>query len=378
MVQLHVSEDAIKSLLSSARQSLGDKAVIIERLYYDLLSDPNVTSLSTIHVHLEKARRILKWMLDNGVEPEKIDRDVLTRYIIYLKTEKKVTQSTLKTYMRVLRRLLKVLGKEELTKYIKYPKEKIKPPRLPTSQLIERIIGEIRDPRYRLAIALMYETGARVSEILSLKRKHIEEAPQGYYRILIEEPKNGEFRIVYVIKYASMLRDYLISMGINDSEQLLFPSPSRPGEPLHPRNIEKILRRYGRIYGVRLYPHILRHLRGTLLIKEGVSERIVMKILGHRDPEMVQVYVNLVHQDVEEVILRKYGINPIRENTDTTITCPRCGATNPKEANYCWRCGYPLHQQAALELEIKEKEVEEKLRKLLEIIKIYPEIIKDI
>ncbi len=149
--------------------------------------------------------------------------------------------------MRVLRRLLKVLGKEELTKYIKYPKEKIKPPRLPTSQLIERIIGEIRDPRYRLAIALMYETSARVSEILSLQRKHIEEAPQGYYRILMGEPKNGEFRIVYVIKYASMLRDYLIFMGINDPEQLLFPSPSWPGEPLHPRNIEKILRRYRNI-----------------------------------------------------------------------------------------------------------------------------------
>ncbi len=60
-----------------------------------------------------------------------------------------------------------------------------------------------------------------------------------------------------------------------------------------------------------------------------------MKILGRKDPEMIQVYVNLVHQDVEEVILKKYSINPIRENVNTTITCPRCGATNPKEANYC-------------------------------------------
>ncbi len=129
MVQLHVSEDTIKSLLSSARQSLGDKATIIERLYYNLLSDTNVTSLSTIHVHhvhLEKARRILKWMIDNGIDPEKIDRNVLKRYIMYLKTEKKVTQSTLKTYVRVLRRLLKVLDKEELVKYIKHPKEKTK------------------------------------------------------------------------------------------------------------------------------------------------------------------------------------------------------------------------------------------------------------
>jgi len=88
MVQLHVSEDTIKSVLSSARENLGDKAVIIERLYYDLLSDLNVTSLSTIYVHLEKVRRIIKWMNDNGVDPEKIDRDVLTRYIIYLKNGK--------------------------------------------------------------------------------------------------------------------------------------------------------------------------------------------------------------------------------------------------------------------------------------------------
>ena len=82
---------------------------------------------------------------------------------------------------------------------------------------------------------------------------------------------------------------------------------------------------------MRLYPHILRHLRETILIKEGVSERIVMKILSHRDPEMIQVYVNLVHQDVREVILKKYGINPMKENTNTIITCPRCEAKTVKK-----------------------------------------------
>ncbi len=103
--------------------------------------------------------------------------DTLTRYIIYLKTEKKAIQSTLKTYVRVPRRPFKMLGKEELIKSVRYSKGKIKPPRLSSPQHIERIIGEIRDPRYKLVIALMYEAGARVSEILSLKRKHIEEAP---------------------------------------------------------------------------------------------------------------------------------------------------------------------------------------------------------
>ena len=284
MVQLHINEETIKTILLSAKTHLGKYAVILERLYYDLLSDVTVASLSTIYIHLSKARDILKWMISNNIEPDKIDRDTITRFIIYMRTEKKVKTSTLTTYVRVMRRLLRVPGKEELVKRVKYPKEKTVPPKLPSPQLVERIMGEIRDPRYRLAVALIYETGARVSEILSLRRRHIEEAPQGYYRIMIEEPKNGEFRIVYVIKYTSMLRDYLITMGINDPEQLLFPSPSRPRQPLHPRNIEKILRRLGKKYHVRLYPHLLRHLRGTLLIKDGVSERIVMKILGHRDP----------------------------------------------------------------------------------------------
>jgi len=39
---------------------------------------------------------------------------------------------------------------------------------------------------------------------------------------------------------------------------------------------------------------------------------------------------------------------------------------------------YPLHQQAALELEIREKEAEEKLKRLLAIIKKYPEVLKEL
>lgn len=47
------------------------------------------------------------------------------------------------------------------------------PPKLPSPQLIEKIIGEITDPRYRLAVALMYETGARIppEEVVSMVNK---------------------------------------------------------------------------------------------------------------------------------------------------------------------------------------------------------------
>ena len=379
MVQLQVDEKYIRRRLDKLRKELGEYGFVIEDLYYDLTSDPRVTSLTTIDTHLDKAAVFLRWLRKNNIEVAKLDRRIIRRYIIYLRLERKAKPSTLKTHIRVLKRLLRVLGYDELAKELKYPKETVKPPQLPSLDLVEKIIASTKHLEYKVILALLYETGARISEILALKRKHIVETPQGYYRVIIEDTKNGEFRTVYVIKYSALLRNYLETNKINNPEQLLFPSPDRPGKPIHPVNINKHLYRISKQLNIKLHPHLLRHLRATQLIKEKIPERIVMKLLGHRTEKMMRIYVNLVHRDIEEAILKHYGIQPQTQNNDKeTIKCPRCGATNPKEANYCWRCAYPLHQQAALELELKEKDIEEKLRRLLQLLKSHPEILSQI
>lgn len=212
--------------------------------------------------------------------------------------------------------------------------------------------------------------------MLSLRLKHVIETAQGYYRIIIEDAKNGDFRYIYVIKYASLLRHYIETYNIRDPGQPLFPSPQRLGQPLHPRNIEKYLMRRGRKYGVRIHPHLLRHLRGTMWIKEKIPERVVMKLLGHRSEKMMRIYINLAHQDVEEAILQHYGIKTEAPAPTRIRKCLKCGAENREDANYCWRCGYPLNQQAAQKLETREKELEEKLLKLIKILKDHPEILE--
>lgn len=64
---------------------------------------------------------------------------------------------------------------------IKYPKVKDKISTLPPPELIEKIIDEIDRLSVKVAVALIYETGARISEIITLKRKHVIEQPEGYY-----------------------------------------------------------------------------------------------------------------------------------------------------------------------------------------------------
>ncbi len=377
MVQLHMSRRHVESSLKKGMEEL-DKIYynLLLEYYYDLESDPRVNSITTLKLHIDKLRVILRWLQEHGIKPEDIDEKTIKRILLYLKLERGLKPSSIQFYVKILRRLLRILGKEELVPKVPYPREKIPPYQLPPPETIEKIIAEAPNLRLQTILALLYETGMRISELLALKGKHVEETPQGYYKLIIEEPKNGEFRIVYVIRYAGLLRQYLI-VAKPKPEGYLFPSPTYPDRPIHPRNVEKALKSLGEKYGIKLYPHLLRHLRATLYVKEGLHERIIMKLLGHKTEKMIRRYVNLVHRDIEEAVLKHYGIQPPNKgNGKETIKCPRCGATNPGEANYCWRCGYPLHQQAALELELKEKNIEEKLKKLLEIIKRYPEILK--
>ena len=380
MVQLFVSEDTIRSHLRRAKEELlSEYYAVLESLYYDLLSDPRITSLSTIKTRLNKAKLFLKYLQEHGIKPLDVDLNTVKRYILYLRLEKRVKQSTIKQDLKSIKRILKLLGKDDIAEKLKYPKDTITPPKLPDPEVIEKIIADIKNLRTKVVIALLYETGARISEILALRRRHVIETPAGYYKLVIEDPKNREFRTIYVIRYANLLRTYLQTIK-GGPEDPLFPSPLDPNKPISPYNIEKTFKKLSQKYGVKLHPHMLRHLRATTYIKERVPERIVMKLLGHKTEKMMRVYVNLVDKDVEEVILQHHGISLELNNSNggKIVKCPRCGAGNKQEANYCWRCGYPLHQQVALELELREKEVEEKLKKLLELVKRYPQILKEL
>ncbi len=202
------------------------------------------------------------------MKPDDIDDRILKRFLIEIKMTRKL--GTVFSYVKVLKRMLRVLGKEELAEKLKYPKQPEKAPDLPSPELVEKIIAGFRDP-FKTIAAIIYETRARVSEVLSLKYKHIKETPQGYYRKILEEPKNKESRTTYVIKYAVLLRNYLLHPGKPD--KTVFKSPVHPEKPLNPRNVELALRKASRKHNTRIYPHLLRHLRATLLIKQGMSNR---------------------------------------------------------------------------------------------------------
>ncbi len=369
MVQLHVSEDRVRRFMARCAEDFGDWCRYVEAVYRDLLADGRVSSVSSMITVLGDVAVFLRWLRGKGVDPERMGEDVVREFLIELRG--RCRDSTVYTYVRSLRRAFRVWGRGDLIRVLKYPRVRITY-RLPSPELIEDVIGEVNNLMYKTILALLYETGMRLSECLSLTVNDVERSDEGYFKIRVMDAKNGESRKVFVIKYAGLLREYINAYR---PKHYLFPSPSRPGKPIHPNNVEKLLRRLGRRRGVRLHPHIIRHVTATKLIEEGMPERVVMKLLGHKSERMMRVYVNLTAKDVEEALLRKYGIRKDVRGEES-IECPKCGASNPAGARYCWRCGLPLSLASAAEREAALREVEEVLRRLKELFSNRPELLK--
>ncbi len=131
MVQLHYDMNSIKVLIENGCKELGPLCCrVLEDMFYDYMGDTRVSSLSTIRVGLDKARVFLRWLKNKGIKPEEIDEKILKRFLVEIKMTRR--PGTVFSYVKALKRMLRVLGKEELANKLKYPKQPEKVPDLPS------------------------------------------------------------------------------------------------------------------------------------------------------------------------------------------------------------------------------------------------------
>ena len=97
-----------------------------------------------------------------------------------------------------------------------------------------------------------------------------------------------------------------------------------------------------------------------------VPESIGAKYMGWvNGSKMVGVYVHLASEDVDEAILKMYGIKTNSNGKDLEVRqCPRCLMVNPVTSRFCSRCGLPLTEEAIQEVEEWEKRKSEALSQL--------------
>ena len=149
--------------------------------------------------------------------------------------------------------------------------------------------------RDKAILELMYATGARVSEVASIKVSWIN-FDYGYIRC---QGKGSKQRIVpmgaeaskSIRRYLQEVRPFLVK--IEGDEPLLFLS--RTGKKLRRENIWSIVKKYTIKAGIRsnISPHTLRHSFATHLLEGGADLRSVQEMLGHSNISTTQIYTHI-------------------------------------------------------------------------------------
>jgi integrase/recombinase XerD len=178
---------------------------------------------------------------------------------------------------RVKPSIPRVLSEEEMVKLLK----------LPADQNLA-----LRDAA---VLELLYATGLRVSELISLKKSDVN-LDGGF---LVASGKRSKERIVPMGNYArEVIKVYLGQ--IKPKGPFLFPN--RKGRPLTRQAIWKLIRKYGLLLAQgTLYPHMLRHTFATHLLEGGADLRSVQMLLGHEDISTTQIYTHVDAKRLKEL-----------------------------------------------------------------------------
>jgi site-specific recombinase XerD len=174
--------------------------------------------------------------------------------------------------------------------------------------------------RDRILFGLLYNTGARVSEIVSVRRADVELDSSPSVRLT---GKGRKQRVVPLWKStAKRLREWMTQIGVAPDAPVF---PNRDGRPLSRSGVEKRLHKAVRtasnqcatLRTKRLSPHTFRHTTAMHLLQAGVDITVIALWLGHESIETTHQYVeaNLAMKDralskVEEIPVKRIRYRP--------------------------------------------------------------------
>ncbi len=176
---------------------------------------------------------------------------------------------------------------------------------------VERLIDapDVTTPeghRDRVMLELLYDTGLRVSELVTLNMREVDLA-QSALRITGKGQHQrivpfGEYAQEALQKYVDETRAQLMAKngGVKAST---FMFVTRRGSNMTRQAFWKNLKRYALIADIQkpISPHKLRHSFATHILERGMDLRIVQTLLGHADISTTQIYTHVANTRLKKV-----------------------------------------------------------------------------
>lgn len=200
---------------------------------------------------------------------------------------------------------------EDVSVALKSPKIEKKMPEIMSTQEVVRLLEQpsgdsLKEIRDKAMLELLYATGIRVTELISLK---ITDVNIGMNFIMCRDGNKeriipfGSVAKQAMVRYIDQARDAMMEGELSD---VLFVNCS--GQPMSRQGFWKLIKHYAKKAGIEadITPHTLRHSFAAHLVENGADLRSVQEMLGHSDISTTQIYANLNHKRIREVYAKTH------------------------------------------------------------------------
>jgi len=284
--------------------------ILKDFIYY--LSVEKGLAENTLDSYQRDLKKYLQFLKKHGIENfNQTTRKDITHFLAEQK-EKGLASSTLTRNLASIRSFYNFLLKEQLIQAnpaveLESPKSEKKLPRVLSFKDMELLLEqpepkEVIGIRDKAMLELLYATGIRVSELVSLSVNDVN-IKMGFLRC------NGKGNKERMIPLGSMaiksLQDYMEharnKLLKHKDEKALFIN--QHGKRLTRQGFWKILKKYALKAGIstEITPHTLRHSFATHLLENGADLRSVQEMLGHADISTTQIYTQITRRKIKEI-----------------------------------------------------------------------------
>lgn len=284
--------------------------------YRDYLQYQKNYSFYTVENYCSDIVQFLDYLNSESINFKSLQYSDLRFYLMYLKDEKGENNSSIDRKLSALRGFYKFLANEGVIKNNVFSlvsglkKEKKLPRYFEYNELEELFkVPDLRTPlgqRNRLILEMLYGTGVRVGELVSIKVSDID---LGSRTILILGKGNKERRVTYGDYCDEILKLYLddgyLRLNVKNSPYLFL---NNTGSCITERGIRYVLDQIIKETSLNksISPHVLRHSFATHLLNEGCDLLTVQKLLGHESISATQIYTHVTTDRLKEVYYNSF------------------------------------------------------------------------
>jgi site-specific recombinase XerD len=251
-------------------------------------------SLKTIrsYIHYNKAlcRTLQK-------KPEDITSEDIKIYLAYLDKDKDLSASSMNLAISAFKFFYNNVLKKDIVREQRRPHHDKRLPIILSRSEIKQLLDSEQNPKHRLLLMLVYSSGLRVSEVIVLKREHIDLSRK---TICIYLGKGRKDRYTLLSdRAANFIKEYCLLYNI---DEWLFPGQpaSRHLSIRSAQNIfEKALKNAKINKTVSL--HSLRHAFATHLLENGTDIKYIQELLGHSSLRTTERYTHVARRNLLKI-----------------------------------------------------------------------------